>query len=400
MLDQLFEEAIYIINKLEKYNYQAYFVGGCVRDYLLKRPISDIDIATSAPPEKVQLIFSNVIPIGLKHGTVIVRHLHKSYEVTTFRIDGKYSDNRRPDNVEFIQSIDEDLKRRDFTINALAMDSSGNIIDLFDGTLDLRKKVIRTVGKGSERFHEDPLRIIRALRFSSQLGFAIDTDTLKDMMVIGPEITKLAVERIRVEVTKFFGGSYIDNGINYLKKTEVHLYLPVMINYPYIIDKLPTRFDPLNGFSEIVTFFHYLEPSICMEEWFVSWKCSNQEKRDVKQLVKSIDYYKKYGLDKWLVYCLRAPYFDAFVRLLNLLYPSELLTKKEIILIHDSLVIHTREELEVDGHDLIALFPNKGKGPWIQEALNKIEKDVILNHVPNKNNELKDWIKWNPPEIS
>lgn len=397
MLDQTFEEAVYIIDKLEEHGFQAYFVGGCVRDYLLERTISDIDIATSATPEEVQTIFSNVILVGLKHGTVIVRHLHKSYEVTTFRIDGKYSDSRHPDNVKFIQTIDEDLKRRDFTINALAMDNSGTVIDLFNGTRDLNQKIIRTVGQGSDRFHEDPLRIIRALRFSSQLGFDIDTNTLHDMKVISPEISQIAVERLRVEITKFFGGSYIDNGIEYLKSTEIYKYLPVMINYPYIMRKLPIKFYPLKGFSEIVVFFHYLEPSISVKEWFDSWKCSNQEKRDVKQLIKSINYYIEHGLDKWFVYCLRAPYIDAFVHLMSVLYPSNKLTENEIISIHDSLVIHSREELEVNGHDLISLFPNKGRGPWMQDALDDVEKHVILNHVPNKNNELKDWIKWNPP---
>ncbi|WP_404452829.1 CCA tRNA nucleotidyltransferase [Virgibacillus necropolis] len=397
MLDQTFQEAVHIIDKLEEHGFKAYFVGGCVRDFLLKRKISDIDIATSAPPEDVQRMFSNVIPVGLEHGTVIVRHLHKSYEVTTFRIDGNYSDNRHPDNVEFIQTIDEDLKRRDFTINALAMDNSGTIIDLFNGIKDLDQKVIRTVGKGSARFHEDPLRIIRALRFSSQLGFVINPNTLSDMQTISPEITQLAVERLRVEITKFFGGAYINNGIEYLKSTEIYKYLPVMINYPYIMYEIPIKVSPLGGFSEVVVFFHYLEPSVSIKEWFDAWKCSNQEKRDVKQLITSIDYYLEHGLNKWFVYCLSASYFDAFVRLINVLYPNHRLTKNEVISIHDSLVIHSREELQVNGHDLISLFPNKRRGPWMQEILNDIEKHVVLNHVPNKNNELKDWIKWNPP---
>lgn len=397
MLDQTFEDAVYIIAKLEENGHQAYFVGGCVRDFLLQRGITDIDIATSAPPEKVQSLFANVIPVGIEHGTVIVRHLHKSYEVTTFRLDGNYSDRRHPDDVEFIQTIDEDLKRRDFTINALAMDKSGTIIDLFQGIADIHHKCIRTVGVGKERFREDPLRIVRALRFSSQLGFTIHPDTLTDMKAIGPEITQLAVERLQVEITKLFAGSNVNNGINYLTSTEIYRYLPVMKSYPYLLEKLPKKLDPLDGLSQIIVLFHYLEPSIPLHEWFDSWKCSNKEKRDAKHLIKSINYYLEHGLDNWFVYCLQSLYFAGFVRLMNLLFPDIPITEGEIKNVHDTLAIHSRKELQVNGLDLISVFPDKKRGPWLQDLLRETEKQVVLNQVPNKNNELKEWIKWNPP---
>src|SRR5699024_609682 len=137
-----------VIIEIENNGHSAYFVGGCVRDLLLNRPIGDIDIATSALPEQIQAIFPQVIPVGIEHGTVIVRYNHVSYEVTTFRLDGEYSDQRHPDSVQFIDRIDEDLERRDFTINALAMDKKGKIIDLFAGKKDLARRMIRTVGNG------------------------------------------------------------------------------------------------------------------------------------------------------------------------------------------------------------------------------------------------------------
>src|SRR5699024_3914466 len=152
------------------------------------RPIGDIDIATSALPEQIQAIFPQVIPVGIEHGTVIVRYNHVSYEVTTFRLDGEYSDQRHPDSVQFIDRIDEDLERRDFTINALAMNKKGQIIDLFAGKKDLARKMIRTVGNGYDRFNEDPLRIIRAFRFSSQLGFSIEKETLKAIHQVKDQI--------------------------------------------------------------------------------------------------------------------------------------------------------------------------------------------------------------------
>ncbi|WP_430785584.1 CCA tRNA nucleotidyltransferase [Virgibacillus flavescens] len=400
MREQPFKDAVHILEKLESEGYKSYFVGGCVRDSLLDRTISDIDIATAATPAQLIELFSDVIPVGIEHGTVIVRYQHKSYEVTTFRLDGKYSDQRHPDEVEFIKTIDEDLKRRDFTINAMAMDKEGNVLDLFGGIKDLNEKKIRTVGNGQDRFQEDPLRIIRALRFSSQLGFSIENDTLLNMKKVGSEITELAVERIRVEITKFFGGDYLNKGIDYLKSTEIYKYLPVMINYSYILNKIPSPVYPVMKFSEVIVLFHYLEPTIKIEEWLDSWKCSNQEKREVKKLIDSINYYKGNGLDEWFIYCLGSHRIDAFVRLMNNLERDTNLDKEAILIMHRCLEIKSREELQLTGHDLIELFPTKKSGPWMQMKLNEVEKKVVLKQLPNTNRELKDWIKWNPPEIN
>src|SRR5699024_8265181 len=151
---------------------EAYFVGGCVRDVLLNRPITDIDITTSATPDRIQNIFPKVIPVGIEHGTVIVRHEKQSYEVTTFRVDGTYSDHRHPDSVQFIRQLDGDLKRRDFTINALAMNKKGKVIDLFSGQKDIENKMIRTVRKDIKRFTVYPWRIILALCISTQIAFS------------------------------------------------------------------------------------------------------------------------------------------------------------------------------------------------------------------------------------
>src|SRR5699024_6516541 len=201
--------------------------------------IKDIDITTSATPAEVQQLFSKVIPVGIEHGTVLVRHHLESYEVTTFRVDGDYSDNRRPDAVEFIRDIEQDLQRRDFTINALAMDKHGNMTDLFNGQQDIERKSIQTVGDGMQRFKEDALRIIRALRFSSQLGFQIESSTLKNMNECKKDIEHLSVERITNEMEKFFSGEYIQNGLDYLSQTEIYLNLPVFKDEPSLFGKLP-----------------------------------------------------------------------------------------------------------------------------------------------------------------
>lgn len=175
----LFSHAFKIIEQIESNRFQAFIVGGAVRDYLLNRPISDIDIATDALPADIMKIFDKVIPTGIKHGTVLVRSQQLSFEITTFRKESGYQDHRHPDSVTFVSDIEEDLSRRDFTMNALAMDRNFKVIDPFGGESDIKAQIIRMVGNPNHRLQEDPLRMMRAVRFSSQLGFAVDPITLK-----------------------------------------------------------------------------------------------------------------------------------------------------------------------------------------------------------------------------
>ncbi len=201
------DEVRMIIGRLNDRGYDAYAVGGCVRDSLLGRKPDDWDLTTSARPEEVMEIFSGCcIPTGLQHGTVTVRQNHQSYEVTTFRTDGGYTDHRHPDQVSFTRSLEEDLKRRDFTIGAMAMDSTGRIIDLFGGQKDLRDGVIRCVGDADTRFDEDALRIMRALRFASVLGFRIAPETSDAIHLGKDKLKSIAAERIREEMNKFLCG--------------------------------------------------------------------------------------------------------------------------------------------------------------------------------------------------
>ncbi|MFD2751829.1 CCA tRNA nucleotidyltransferase [Virgibacillus siamensis] len=391
----IFDEAKEILERLESYNHKAYFVGGCVRDMILGRKIGDIDIATSAAPELVQQIFENVIPVGIQHGTVIVRHNRQSYEVTTFRTDGKYSDQRHPDSVTFIQSIDEDLRRRDFTINALAMDKDGEIIDLFRGRKDIADRVIQTVGNGYERFEEDPLRIIRALRFSSQLGFTISELTMANMKNLKHEIEGIAVERIKQEFAKFFAGEHVQSGIAYLKEMQLDHYLPVFRNHRELIHELPDGLTPVPSFGALIALFHYLAPQITIQDWSSQWKCSNKEKRVAIDLTLALRQYNKNGLDSWLVYCLPAACHSSIVVLINLLL-DERVELNDFLRLNSNLPIHSRQELAINGHDIKQLFPSRNGGPWIKNILNAVEFAVVTGKVDNDKNDLKEWIKWNP----
>ena len=192
----------HIIRSLTDAGYEAYAVGGCVRDMLLGREPKDYDITTSARPEEVKKVFRRTIDTGIQHGTVTVMSGGEGYEVTTYRLDGKYGDGRHPDSVTFTPSLEEDLKRRDFTINAMAYNEEAGLVDIFGGSGDLEKRIIRCVGNPDRRFDEDALRIMRAVRFAAQLGFSIEKNTKRSVARHARYLKKISSERIRDELLK------------------------------------------------------------------------------------------------------------------------------------------------------------------------------------------------------
>ena len=199
---QLPYEVEWVIGKIRDAGYEAFAVGGCVRDTLLGRTPEDWDVTTSARPEAVKAIFERTVDTGLQHGTVTVLKNRKGYEVTTYRIDGEYHDGRHPDSVEFTPNLLEDLKRRDLTINAMAYSHETGIVDEFGGMEDLKAGIVRCVGRPEDRFTEDALRLLRALRFSAQLGFEIEESTYAAIKTIAPNLAKVSKERVQAELTK------------------------------------------------------------------------------------------------------------------------------------------------------------------------------------------------------
>lgn len=204
------EKVEFIINKLETAGFEAYAVGGCVRDSILGRKPDDWDITTSAKPEQVKSLFRRTVDTGLQHGTVTVMIDKEGFEVTTYRVDGEYEDGRHPKEVTFTASLEEDLKRRDFTINAMAYNTSSGLVDMFGGLEDIKKKIIRCVGNPLERFTEDALRIMRAVRFSAQLGFEIEKETKAALSVIAPNLKNVSAERIETELVKLLVSPHPD----------------------------------------------------------------------------------------------------------------------------------------------------------------------------------------------
>lgn len=198
-----------IIHSLQNNGYEAFLVGGCVRDSILGRPIHDYDITTSATPDEMMKVFKDkrIIETGLQHGTITIVINGEGYEVTTYRIDGNYSDSRRPDSVTFTRSLEEDLKRRDFTINAMAYNNEVGLIDPFNGMEDIKYHKIRCVGRAEDRFSEDALRILRAIRFASQLGFVLEPDTDWNISKMYKNLEDISIERINSEFCKIAASS-------------------------------------------------------------------------------------------------------------------------------------------------------------------------------------------------
>lgn len=226
-----------MISKLEERGYKAFAVGGCIRDSVMGIMPHDWDICTSALPEEILSALGkhNVIDSGLKHGTVTVKFDKELYEITTFRTDGKYSDNRRPEQVTFITSLEEDLARRDFTVNAMAYNDSEGLRDPFGGQEDIKRGLIRCVGDPDERFNEDALRILRALRFSSRLGFEIEEQTAESIRKNAGLLKNISAERIASELTGILDGKYCER---------------VLLEYPMVLSVFIPEIKPMVGLDQ------------------------------------------------------------------------------------------------------------------------------------------------------
>lgn len=220
----------FIIDKFYENNYEAFMVGGCIRDSLLLKEPKDYDIATSASPTVTESLFDKTIPTGIKHGTITVLIDTEPFEVTTYRVEGEYKDNRRPDEISFVTDIKDDLSRRDFTINAFAYNSKEGLKDYFNGLEDLKNKIIRTVGNSDKRFNEDALRIMRAIRFAAQLDFDIEEMTLDGIKKNKELLRNISAERIRDELCKLLLSDNPRRGLILLKDCGIlNIIIPELL---------------------------------------------------------------------------------------------------------------------------------------------------------------------------
>jgi len=249
---------------LEDQKFEIYIVGGAVRDLLLGKSPVDIDLATNATPEQVQKLFPKTVPTGIKHGTITVLSREHPVEVTTFRSDGNYSDNRRPDQVVFVSSIEEDLSRRDFTVNAIAYNFTNNcIIDPYNGVADLESLIIRAVGDPADRFKEDALRVLRAIRFAVCLGFSIERETYKALETHGYLLAKVSKERIRDEFSKILVSQDPVNGLLDLKALNLMQYIVPELILTYDFDQ-HNKNHSKDIFSHIISTVQATKPELVL----------------------------------------------------------------------------------------------------------------------------------------
>ncbi|WP_082234012.1 CCA tRNA nucleotidyltransferase [Halobacillus massiliensis] len=393
MNEQLIK-AFRVVHKITEAGGKAHIVGGALRDALLQRETGDVDIATSFTPEEVMKVFEKVIPVGIEHGTVIVRYQSESFEVTTYRTEEGYEDYRHPDKVAFVRSIEEDLARRDFTINAMAMDDTEKVIDPFCGQQDLNDKVIRAVGNAEERFKEDPLRMMRALRFCSQLEFKLEKATHEAMITQAHLLNYISTERIAAEFEKLMAGPGFKEALKICKNVELYRWFPIFKEEPGLIDQIPRV--RLYSFAEVIAFYREFS-STFTSEWIKEWKLSNRVKRETVQLSEALSRFKIGEKLSWIVYKIPDSLIIPFSRLATAL---ELTLSEEVLLEeHRKLSIQDRKELAFQAEDLLNVLNERDKGPWIGQLLEEIEYAVVTNQLVNSYQSIKEWaIKWNLPE--
>lgn len=395
----------YIINKIYENNYEAYIVGGCVRDAILGFEPNDYDITTSASPNTIQEIFKDFkcIETGIEHGTVSVVIEDEIFEITTYRIEGEYKDHRRPDKVDFTDRLEEDLKRRDFTINAMAYNEKKGLIDLFGGKEDLNNKIIKTVGNPYDRFNEDGLRMIRAIRFSSKLNFTIEKETLKAIYDKSFIINNISLERITDEFTKIILSDKPEN-IKYLFEAKLLKYLNIsneddigklkqFYNEIVILKKINKNLEKRLALLDYIVEKNNINCKSFCNELIYSKKIIKNH-NIILTLLKNIeiDHLNKVEIKKILSGVDRN-LLEEYLDISRIIYDKEKKVDKIIDIlseIEENNECYIIKNLKVNGRDIMSLgYKNKEVG----EVLNYLLEIVIEDYTLNKKDVLIKKIK-------
>lgn len=375
-----------VVRQLEEAGYEAVFVGGAVRDQLLGKEASDFDIATSATPEEVKRVFTHTIDVGIAHGTVMVMMDDEPIEVTTYRTESTYTDHRRPDEVNFVRSLKEDLQRRDFTMNAIALTLTGEMIDPFGGVKDLRDRKIRAVGIAADRFHEDALRMIRAIRFSSVLGFDIEECTLQAIGENAASIKHISVERIKVEMDKLWKGVEPDKALRMMVETRLAEHMPLFPNDVYLLSASTPFSAGEQGWSALMIAGQFTASDLAR-----AYKLSNREKVFLSEVQSAFDRRQsgRFTIDDYYQFTLDV--LTATEKFWQAVHPAEPgISVEEMKQMQEDLPIRSKDDLKVDGKDLMAWTSQRG-GRWVGEWMGKIERTVLHGNCPNDAEKIKEW---------
>lgn len=413
-----------VLRRLNDHGHQAYFVGGCVRDEIMNRPVTDMDITTSAKPEEVMALFEGSIPTGLQHGTVTVRMNGFHFEVTTFRTESGYEDYRRPSEVQFVDQVEEDLKRRDFTMNAIAQDYAGQIIDPFKGVSDIERRIVRAVGLAEERFREDALRMLRGVRFASIFDFDIDSLTWDGLLAERDKLPHIAMERVRTEMDKMLAGPYPARGVRLLMDSELLHYVKAPVKLSgldrtalSLLDKLPQAAEFRLGLLLLLLGANSTDADQKLRAWTYSGKVKDR-------MTKLLDLHEAVlnritKIVKEAQMGLRSRHLEEVWKrsviqhgvsasedwhALNSLLPQSFydMSEEEYLLL-DELMEHAAEwrmemgiyslkELELSGSDLLRVTGRKG-GPWLGETMNWLLLQVVTGQLVNKHDILLEAAK-------
>lgn len=371
----------FVVKRLKQNGYKAYFVGGCVRDYLLKHEVNDIDITTNATPRQVMRLFNKAVPTGSKYGTVTVLHEDHKIEVTTFRVEAGYSDYRHPDEVILVDLETEDVKRRDFTINGLLMDENYKIYDHVQGIKDLNEKLIRAIGDPNERFQEDSLRMLRAVYFRSKLGFDIEAETLKAIQENAEKITHLPNERVLTEMYKILTGKNQIEGIKSLYESGLYLHLPGLDQGIEYVAKNIDKNISIDVFYSLAFYLHGKVHS--------AWKFSNVDKNKYNKVLELLSLKKQFDNFTLYEYGLEINLLANLV-LMNLNKMESKL--REIHYIYENMPLKSLTDLKVRGNDILAITDKK-RGAWLSQHLDELARKVLSGELKNDKKSLIDYSK-------
>ncbi|MFV8828344.1 CCA tRNA nucleotidyltransferase [Alkalihalobacterium sp. APHAB7] len=383
-MEPLFLIGSKVIHKIKQQGDEAYFVGGAVRDFLLQRPVHDIDITTSAPVERIEELFEVTIPLGKEHGTIIVRLEEQSFEVTTYR---SVSDGR--------STLAEDLQKRDFTINAMAMNEKMELIDPYNFYNDLENRLIRAVENGVERFVEDPLRMLRACRFSSQLNFEIEKETFDAITKCRGLTERTAIERAVTEFEKLVKARTFSRGLHYMLSSGLTQHISFLKGKEKALEDLAAmKLEILLSLEEVWAAFLYVDQT---EQDLISYlkalKKSKQFVHQVVRLQEALNTYRNNGWTNGLIYKIGLENSLKLGRLLYTLHPEEnhVHTEQSLMKWHNNLPIKSRRDLNLNGQLLVQAF-QKEQGAWIERLLVKVEKAVLAQKVANNTREMIAWL--------
>ncbi len=379
-----------IIETLQQQGFEAYVVGGAVRDIVLGKPATDIDIATSALPEEIKSTFPRSIDVGIAHGTIVVLMDECAIEVTTFRTDGKYVDHRRPTHVTFVRSLEEDMKRRDFTMNAMAQTRDEEIIDLFGGKVDIQNGIIRTVGDPNHRFAEDALRMLRAIRFSAQLNFQLEEKTSEAITNNAISIQNISVERITNELEKIWLSAFPINALKEIEKTKIGQWLPGSLNWsPEMWEQFDDNKATVHGWA----FLSLLQNKDKQEKIPRLYRLSNLQKIEIQQIVKAVHIRKQRFFSTVDLYQFSEQTLVTAEKFVKILFPTiETTDSTTIVENKKALPIQSIKELSITGNDLMNWLDKPG-GPWLKEMINEIVQAILHKEINNHPEQIKEWIK-------